>query len=94
MSYVLVQKKESAPAKVQFLATLLALAAAVALPQAFHWIGKVSGSGTAPGIAFCPMHLPILIVGFLAGPLFRFLYTAAKIALNKKNAFRLEGVFS
>ena len=39
-------------------ATLLAIAAAVALPQLFHVIGAVSGQGTALGVAFLPMHLP------------------------------------
>ena len=44
-------------------ATLLAIAAAVALPQLFHVIGAVSGQGTA-----LPMHLPIIFVGLIAGP--------------------------
>ena len=54
--------------KVQTLATILAIVAAVALPQAFHVLGRISGLGTALGETFLPMHLPILLVGLLAGP--------------------------
>lgn len=49
-------------------ATVLAIVAAVALPQLFHVIGAVSGQGTMLGIAFLPMHLPIIFVGLIAGP--------------------------
>lgn len=48
--------------------TIGAIAAAVALPQLFHVIGRVSLAGTAPSEAFLPMHLPIILVGMLAGP--------------------------
>lgn len=41
-------------------ATVLAIVAAVALPQLFHVIGAVSGQGTMLGVAFLPMHLPII----------------------------------
>lgn len=54
--------------KVQTLATLCAVVAAVALPQLFHWMGAISGTGTALGATFLPMHLPIMLVGLLAGP--------------------------
>lgn len=54
--------------KVQALYTLGALVAAVALPQLFHLMGAVSGTGTALGETFLPMHLPIILVGLLAGP--------------------------
>ena len=47
-------------------ATVLAIVAAVALPQLFHVIGAVSGRGTALGVL--PMHLPIIFVGLIAGP--------------------------
>ena len=43
-------------------ATLLAIVAAVVLPQLFHVIGAVSGQGTMLGVAFLPMHLPIIFV--------------------------------
>ena len=49
-------------------ATVLAIVAAVALPQLFHVIGAVSGQGTALGVAFLPMHLPIIFIGLIAGP--------------------------
>ena len=48
-------------------ATLLAIVAAVVLPQLFHVIA-VSGQGTMLGVAFLPMHLPIIFVGLIAGP--------------------------
>ena len=54
--------------KFQTLAALIAIAAAVALPQVAHGIGAVTGMGTAVGETFLPMHLPIIIVGLLAGP--------------------------
>lgn len=49
-------------------ATVLAIVAAVALPQLFHVIGAVPGQGTMLGVAFLPMHLPIIFVGLIAGP--------------------------
>lgn len=54
--------------KVQTIATILAIAGAVAVPQLFHLLGAVSGLGTALGETFLPMHLPIILVGLLAGP--------------------------
>ncbi|MCD7727191.1 MAG: ECF transporter S component [Ruminococcus sp.] len=54
--------------KAQVLYTIGAIIAAVALPQIFHLIGAASGAGTAPGETFLPMHLPIILVGLLAGP--------------------------
>jgi len=54
--------------KVQTLATLAAIAAAVALPQIFHVFGTLAGAGNAPAAAFLPMHLPIILAGLLAGP--------------------------
>lgn len=54
--------------KVQALATIGAIAGAVAVPQIFHVIGAVSGLGTALGESFLPMHLPIILAGLLAGP--------------------------
>ena len=53
----------------QMIAAVLAIVAAVALPQVFHFIGAISGSGTVPGSVFSPMHLPVILVGLLAGPL-------------------------
>lgn len=44
------------------------IACAVALPQVFHLIGSVSGTGSAVGSALLPMHLPVLLSGILGGP--------------------------
>ena len=57
------------PLSRQVIAAALAIVAAVALPQIFHFIGAISGSGTVPGSVFSPMHLPVILVGLLAGPL-------------------------
>ena len=65
MSITRIEKRLSL--KAQTLATLIAIASAVALPQIFHLLGKISGLGTALGEVFLPMHLPILAVGLLAG---------------------------
>lgn len=49
-------------------AAVLAIIAAVVLPQVFHTVGIVSGSGAALGQSFLPMHLPILVAALIAGP--------------------------
>lgn len=64
----LAQTKTKVSVKVQTLATVGAIVAAVLLPQIFHAVGAVSGLGTALGETFLPMHLPILLVGLTAGP--------------------------
>lgn len=46
---------------------LVALAAAVILPQLLHLIGLSTGNGAGLGETFLPMHLPVLMIGFLAG---------------------------
>lgn len=48
-------------------AALVAVVAAVALPQIFHLIGAWTGTGTSLGEIFLPMHLAIFMVGLLAG---------------------------
>ncbi|MCR5289349.1 MAG: ECF transporter S component [Treponema sp.] len=70
MSLIAITRKERKPvsAQLQSIATILAIVAAVVVPQVFHQIGVISGAGKAPGVAFSPMHLPIIIVGLLAGP--------------------------
>lgn len=45
----------------------LYLALAVVLPMSFHLIGNAIGYGMA-GRVFLPMHIPVLIAGFLVGP--------------------------
>ncbi len=54
--------------KVQTIAAAAAIVGAVAVPQIFHAMGAISGLGNSLGAAFLPMHLPIILVGLLAGP--------------------------
>lgn len=49
-------------------AALLSTVAAVALPVVFHAIGALTGTGSAMGETFLPMHLGVLAAGLLAGP--------------------------
>ena len=62
----------SAPAakslKAKVCASLLALAAAVALPQAAHLLGYATGTGNAIGTILLPMHFAIIALGLFAGP--------------------------
>ncbi len=50
------------------LVTAAAVLTAVLLPQVFHTIGIISGTGASVGAAFLPMHLPVLATGFVCGP--------------------------
>ncbi len=71
MSTIAILKTTEKPrlsVKAQTLATLVAIAGAVVVPQVFHLLGKALGLGTALGEIFLPMHLPIILVGLLAGP--------------------------
>lgn len=54
--------------KTKTIAALLAIIAAVALPQIFHALGMVCDLGSTLGETFLPMHLAIFLVGFFAGP--------------------------
>ncbi len=54
--------------RVQAAACACAVVGAVAVPQLFHAAGTLLSLGTGLGETFLPMHLPILIVGLLAGP--------------------------
>ena len=54
--------------KTKTVATLVAIVAAVAIPQILHLIGAASGLGSALGEIFLPMHIAIFMVGLLAGP--------------------------
>lgn len=67
-SKVLIRRTFFAGWKMKTVAAVLAVAAAVALPQLLHAVGAVSGLGAALGGAFLPMHLAIFLVGLLAGP--------------------------
>ncbi len=52
----------------KLLITASAVIGAIALPQVFHFIGVISGTGAAVGAALLPMHIPVLLAGFLGGP--------------------------
>lgn len=54
--------------KARTIATLIAIACSVALPQVVHAIGAFSGTGSLLGEILLPMHIAVLAVGFLAGP--------------------------
>lgn len=68
MTGTLVLSKKPLSIKRQTLATILAIIAAVALPQLFHLLGIATGTGKTLGVLFSPMHLPIIFVGLIAGP--------------------------
>ena len=53
--------------KTKTIAAILAVIAAVALPQAFHYLGMITDMGSKLGETFLPMHLAIFIVGYFAG---------------------------
>ena len=59
--------KQKMSFKMQNLAAAAAIVGAVVLPQLLHLIGIFSGMGTALGETFLPMHLPVILVGFMAG---------------------------
>ena len=63
----LVLEKKSV--KLKLLTAMLAVVASVALPQIFHGIGIISSTGPLAGKIFLPMHIPVIISGFLAGPI-------------------------
>ncbi len=50
------------------LATVIAVISAVALPQIAHIIGSYAGFGSSVGETFLPMHLPVILAGFVGGP--------------------------
>ena len=54
--------------KAKVMASLLALAAAVTLPQAAHLLGYATGTGNAIGSILLPMHFAIIALGLFAGP--------------------------
>lgn len=56
----------------KIIAVLAAVTASVALPQIFHAIGVISGTGSAVGAAFLPMHIPVILAGMLFGPVVGF----------------------
>lgn len=49
-------------------AVALSVTASVIFVQLFHYAGMISGLDAAVGAALLPMHIPVLISGFLCGP--------------------------
>ena len=68
MTKALVCGQRRLSAKAQAFAVVVALIAAVALPQIVHTTGVVLGVGAGLGEMLLPMQLPILLLGFLVGP--------------------------
>lgn len=64
----LTQTKTRLSMRLQTLWAMVAIVAAVVLPQIFHGIGLLTGTGATLGRTLLPMHLPIILVGLLAGP--------------------------
>ncbi len=54
--------------KLQTVTIVIAVIAAVALPQLCHAVGGAMGMGSALGEMLLPMHLPIILAGLVAGP--------------------------
>lgn len=65
MSTFVINRKEIIT---KIIAVLAAVTASAALPQIFHAIGVISGTGAAVGAAFLPMHIPVILAGLLFGP--------------------------
>lgn len=63
----IVKTKQRLSVKAQILAALIAVVAAVAVPQILHILGAATGLGSSLGEIFLPMHLPIMLVGLMAG---------------------------
>jgi LytS/YehU family sensor histidine kinase len=59
--------------KAKSITVALAVVAAIVLPQIFHLIGLISGTGNMLGSAFLPMYLPVIIAGLLGGPVVGFI---------------------
>lgn len=55
--------------KAKSITTALAVAAAIILPQIFHAVGILSGTGNQLGATLLPMQIPVLLAGLLAGPI-------------------------
>ena len=63
-----ITKKQKLSVKKQTAGAIIAIIFAAALPQIFHVLGSQAGVGNALGNILLPMHLPVILTGFLAGP--------------------------
>ncbi|MCM1322302.1 MAG: hypothetical protein NC041_07640 [Bacteroides sp.] len=68
--------------KKKSLVLLGGIIAAVALPQLFHFVGRISGAGTLPGVIFLPMHYGVFLAGLLGGPIIGLLAGIASPAVS------------
>ena len=68
MTSTIIMKRPALSIKKQFLAIILGCAFAVVLPQFFHLIGKLTGTGSQLAALFSPMHFPVILVGLIGGP--------------------------
>ncbi len=70
--------------KIAFKAVTIALAtaASVVFVQAFHYVGMLSGLENGVGSALLPMHIPVLIAGFMCGPVVGFAVGALSPAIS------------
>lgn len=50
------------------LLSMIVVAAAVALPEVCHLLGRALGVQTALGEMLLPMHLPVMLAGMIGGP--------------------------
>ncbi len=62
--------KQSMSVKKKTLLTLAAVAASVALPWLLHAAGHVLHIGTGVGEIFLPMHIFVMVAGFVLGPVY------------------------
>ena len=68
--------------KATLIGAVISAAMAVALPQLLHMFGMVTGLGPMPGETFLPMHLPVMLCGFFAGPAAGLIAGAASPAIS------------
>lgn len=62
-------KNTTKPLSIQLLYSIIGVFSCIALPQVFHLVGLLTGTGTALGIALSPMHLPVIALGLTVGPI-------------------------
>ena len=66
MEKILTKKSRIITEKIIYIAITVVFA--VALPQLVHIIGRLTGTNAALGQILLPKHIPVLILGFCAGP--------------------------
>jgi len=69
MATFITLNKPNLSVKKQILAVIFACGFAVVLPQFFHLLGKLTGTGSQLASLFSPMHFPVVFVGLIGGPI-------------------------